>query len=404
MQGYLKKCFIGASYGVSFPLTLVILDYWLKDIGASNTTIGLFTLLHSAFILKFIWGTIIENYDIPYFGKKLGRIRGWVVASHFVLVCGVVCMAFSSPETEFTWLIIGASVVAIADGCKNIVLYPYQIQNTSDSNIGYVANAISIGHRIGSIAIKVLTLHIAYFYNWKLAYLSAAVLISVIAVITLHLHVPKTNYDHNINSTWSTAFMNSYKEILYAKTGKTTVLILALYKGVDFMMQKTCRAFYIEIGVSKLEIANIVQFFGAVSVVVGGFICGYIIKRIELLKTMKFVWTMHLLSFFGYLLLIECGKNTGVLIWVIFFEGITGGGVTAAFLAFLYQNCKKESQYAILWAIHEACGIMFMTLSGFIVDLIGWKYYFAFIPMMFAPMLLLLRSREKVIREANGCR
>lgn len=395
MQGYLKKCFIGFSYGTSFPLTLVILDYWLKDIGASNTTIGLFTLLHSTFILKFIWGTFVENYDIPYFSRRFGHTKGWIVASHLVLICGIICMAFSHPEAEFTWLIIGASTVAIADGCKNIVLYPYQVQNTSDRNVGYSANAVGLGHRIGSIAIKVTTLQIAYFCGWRFAYLFAALLLSLVTIITLRLEVPKIHSQTRTNSAWTDNLLGAFKEIL--SFSKNTILILALYKGADFMMQKVCRSFCIEIGFSKLEIANIVQLFGSISVIAGGFICGYIIKRIGIIKTMKFVLITHLSSFGLYLLLAEYGPNSTILTYVIFFEGITGGGVTAAFLAFLYTVCKKESHYAILWAIHEAGGIMFMSLSGFLVDLIGWRYYFAFIPMMFAPLLKLLRSRERQI-------
>lgn len=391
MQNYLKKCFVGFSYGASFPLTLVVLDYWLKDIGASNATIGLFTLLHSTFVLKFIWGVFIENYDIPYFSKKFGHTKGWIIASHLALIFGVISMAFSRPENGFACIIFSASVVAIADGCKNIVLYPYQVQDTSDKNIGYSANAVGLGHRIGTIAIKVLTLQVAYFFNWTCAYLSAAVLLSIVTIFTLYMNVPKVDYTHR--GSWRLNFIDSCQEVI--SYGKAVIWVLVMYKGADFMMQKMSRAFCIEIGFSKLEIANIVQFFGSVAVVAGGFICGYVIKQIGLLKTMKFVWIAHMFSFLSYLLLIKYGADTRILTGVIFLEGITGGSVTAAFLAFLYKVCKKESQYAILWGMHEASGLIFMTLSGFLVDAVGWKYYFLIIPIIFSPTLLLFQLNGK---------
>ena len=66
LQSYITKAFIGFSYGISFPLTMVILDYWLKDLGVSNSAIGLFSFLHWPFMLKFFWGVFVENYDIPF--------------------------------------------------------------------------------------------------------------------------------------------------------------------------------------------------------------------------------------------------------------------------------------------------------------------------------------------------
>jgi hypothetical protein len=52
---FLNKSGVGFPYRVSFPLTVVIIDYWLKDSGVSNSVIGLFSLVHWPFTLKFLW-------------------------------------------------------------------------------------------------------------------------------------------------------------------------------------------------------------------------------------------------------------------------------------------------------------------------------------------------------------
>ena len=90
---YLIKIFIGFSYGVSFPLTMIILDYWLKDHGISNTTIGLFSLLHLPFMFKFIWGMFIENYDVPLISKYFSRTKSWIFISGLCIVSKYECGA-----------------------------------------------------------------------------------------------------------------------------------------------------------------------------------------------------------------------------------------------------------------------------------------------------------------------
>ena len=95
---FLKKCIIGFSYGVSFPLTIVLLDYWLKECGVSNTTIGLFSLFHLPFALKLFFAPIIDECEIPYLSKLMGKRRSWVVVGQIFLIISVFCMAQIDPQ------------------------------------------------------------------------------------------------------------------------------------------------------------------------------------------------------------------------------------------------------------------------------------------------------------------
>ena len=132
---YFAKCCVGFSYGLSFPLTLTVLDLWLKDFQISNAVIGMFSIFHWPFTLKFIWGVFIENYDVPGLTKKIGRGRSWVVVAHLVLVIGIVGMAYSDPSSSLPRLIFFASLTALGDGCKSVVLYPYQIDKIDNSQL-----------------------------------------------------------------------------------------------------------------------------------------------------------------------------------------------------------------------------------------------------------------------------
>lgn len=395
---YLNKVFIGISYGISFPLTLTILDYWLKDLGVSNTAIGLFSLIHWPFMFKFLWGAFIENYDIPFLPKNFGRYKNWLLCSYLLLIVGVLVMAFSSPETNIYYLMLGASVVSIADGCKNVVLYPYQLINSQPRSFGFVASCVSLGHRLGSIFIKVTILQIAHFWSWKYAYLFAAFTIFVILLITLFIQEPKQKNFTNDRISVKTAFMRSFfhplSEFLRNREGLKIIGVICLFKSADFMIQKMSRIFCIEMGFSKLELANIVQFYGSITVILGSFITGYLMRKFGIKKSMQTALCLHGFSFIAYLLLIQYGNLNTVLVFIITLEALTGGAVTACFISFFYSVSPGAAMYSVLWALHELSGLVFMSLSGMAVNLLGWKFFFPSVALLIIPGLALVRKIE----------
>ncbi|MDR2646240.1 MAG: MFS transporter [Holosporaceae bacterium] len=401
VKKYFAKCCVGFSYGLSFPLTLTVLDLWLKDFGVSNTTIGIFSLFHWPFTLKFMCGIFIENYDIAYFSQKIGRERSWIIVSHFILIAGIIGMANSNPSSGLQTLIFFATLTALGDGCKNIVLYPYQINGINKNQFGYVASVVGFGHKIGIITTKVLALYLANIFGWKVAYYVAAVSIFLLMIMILFIQPPQKYQKPKRNLSFSDSVEKSltipFKKIIEKKDGLYIVLVLSLYKSADFMMQKMSRLFLMEIGFSKIEMANIVQLFGSIAAIVGGLTGGYIIKKIGIPKAMIYFGNGHAISFFSYLIFTKIGANVSFLSLVILGEAFTGGCVTSAFLAFLYTKCKTGSLYALLWAFHEMNGIFFMGISGIIADGVGWRLYFTLVPVIYSIVLAILWGMQRRI-------
>jgi PAT family beta-lactamase induction signal transducer AmpG len=176
----------------------------------------------------------------------------------------------------------------------------------------------------------------------------------------------------------------------------TIITVVLFYRASDFLIQKMSRTFCLEVGFSKLEIANIVQFFGTLSMIIGGFAGGYCVKIMGIRRSMLYFGLVHMQFLLLYLVLYFLGHNTNALGCVIFFEGMTEGAVAALFLAFLYDICETGSQYAIVWAIHEIGGMFFRSISGILVDIVGWPLFFTLLPLASAPSLIALR--RKVIK------
>ncbi|MDR0753345.1 MAG: MFS transporter, partial [Holosporaceae bacterium] len=388
VKRYFPKCCVGFSHGLSFPLTLVVLDLWLKDSGVSNTAIGMFSLFHWPFTLKFVWGILIENYNVGYFSKKIGRERSWIIVSHLILISGVIGMANSNPSSGLQTLIFFAALTALGDGCKNVVLYTYQIDGINKNQFGYVAGVVGFGHKIGTTTTKVLTLYLASIFNWKAAYYVAAFLIFLLMIMILFIRPPEKRPKLEVNLSFGDSVKKSLiiplKKIVKKTDGLYIVLVLSLYKSADFMMQKMSKIFLMEIGFSKIEMANIVQLFGSIMAIAGGLIGGYIIKKIGISKAIIFFGGGHAISFFPYLIFTKIKASSSCLNLIIFGEAFTGGCVTSAFLAFFYAKCKTGSLYSLLWAFHEINGIFLMGISGIIADGVGWRLYFTLVPLVYS--------------------
>ncbi|GHU18221.1 hypothetical protein FACS189472_06230 [Alphaproteobacteria bacterium] len=290
-----------------------------------------------------------------------------------------------------------ASLISFADGCQNVALYPYQILGVSREDLGYVAGIIGFGHRIGGIFTKFVTLHMAHFFDWTIAYESAAFLIFLCMIFILLAPNPESSGDGDECKNLSTfsIIKKIIKQIIEGQDGIYVLLILIMYKAAPFMIQKMSRPFCLEIGFTKLEIANVVQLLGSISMIIGGFIGGFLVNKIGTRKTMLYVGILRMMASYLYILLLAYGPNTNVLGIVVFIEGIMEGAAAAAFLAFFYELCSVGSQYALLSAIRELGGLLFSSVSGILVDMVGWLNYFIIVPILFLPSLWILYKGPK---------
>ena len=414
---YIKKGTIGFSYGISFPLTVVLLDYWLKESGVSNSIIGMFSLFHLPFALKLFFAPIIDDCDIPFLSKTLGRKRSWVVFSQSMLIVSVFCMANVNPANSIFTLMFCATLVSMFDGFQNVALYPYQINGVQKDKRGYVAAIVNCGHKAGGIAIKLSVLWIAYFYGWTWGYKFAALAIFICMLCIAFMKEPEdivlSEKEIHREGVSSEIQENNYlyfdfafrklgiqiKKIANHPFGSSIFAILVLFRASDFFLQKMSRAFFVEIGFSKFDIVNIVQFFGSTSVFLGGIISGYLLRKFGVINVMFYSVFAHMLSLFFYLLLYYYGNDADILRAVIFFEGITGGAISTAFIAFLYELCKNGSQYAIMWATPEISGFVFRFFSGIYVDKVGWESFFVLTPLLSIPVLIILYRISMKTRE-----
>jgi PAT family beta-lactamase induction signal transducer AmpG len=417
------RFFIGFTCGIPFLLRLSVLDLWLKESGASNTAIGFFTLINLPFTLKFLWAPFVEKINFPILSAIFGQRRGWAIASQILLFLGLSGMASINPQTDTISLIFYTSMVALADGWQDMSMYAYQLDNTKVEMLGPMAGIFVFGYKSGMFFSKSITLYFAHYFGWNCAYASMALSVFLCTLFIFFVKEPKIenssgigfikrrmiHYKKQDKSRFK--FVWTIKAILYEylifpfnifikkENWIQVVSIIISYRIGDRVIQKMSKLFYVDLGVSILEIANVVQVFGTAATLFGGIIGGYISKRIGIIKSMFYIGIIHAISCYAYIFLLCIGYSTKMLYLTVFIENITCGATATAFIAFLYNLCNRHyaatTQYALLWSFCEVGGIIARTFSGIIADALGWFNFFLFVPIIFIPSLIILYGLKK---------
>ena len=121
--------------------------------------------------------------------------------------------------------------------------------------------------------------------------------------------------------------------MLYGSPTRAKKPIVVLYKFGDALVSIVANPFYIEMGFSKIEIANVSKIFGPAATLAGAFIGGIIVTQSGIFKSLLLCGILQMLSNLFYAIQAYIGYNIGFLIVTIGFMDLASGMGTAAFIA-----------------------------------------------------------------------
>ncbi len=88
----LSILFLGFSAGIPLALTGATLSMWLSRLGIDVKTIGLFALVSIPFSFKYLWSSLFDYVPIPYFSRKFGLRRSWLIAIQICLMLSIIAL------------------------------------------------------------------------------------------------------------------------------------------------------------------------------------------------------------------------------------------------------------------------------------------------------------------------
>jgi len=391
---------MGFASGLPLLLSGATLSIWLTEAGVSLTAIGLFALVGTPYNLKYLWAPFIDRVPIPMLSKMLGRRRAWMLLIQVGLMASIIALGLSKPDSAPEMTAFFALAVAFFSASQDIVIDAYRIEILDEDQQGAGAAMTQAGYRFGLLAAGAGALYLATDIDWSLVYALMAGLVLIGFITALCAPVPKTDKmveEKNQPAGWfRSAVVAPFVEFFQRNNPQTAVAILVfilLYKFGDAFAGVMANPFYIRIGFSKIEIANVSKIFGVFATLLGVFSGGLVVKRFGILRSLLYCGILQMLSNLMFAAQAALGPHVGFLVLTIGLENLSGGMGSAAFVAYLSVLCNTAytgTQFALFTSFMAFGRTWLSAVSGWIADQTDWVTFFVISTFVALPGLLML--------------
>ncbi len=391
--------FFGMASGLPSALIFATLSIWLREEGVSRTAIGLFGAAATPYAINFLWAPLVDRATVPMF-RGLGRRRSWILACQIVL-CGVIVgMGFGDPKTAPLALAGWAIAVAFVSATQDVAIDAYRVEILDPHQYGAGAALAVYGWHLGAFLSGAGVLYVAQFHGWAAGYGFAAFCLALTMAATLLATEPA--HPERVAIVGALARLRDAVVApladFFRRLGPAALLVLlaiVLYKFGDAMLGRMSSVFYVDLGFSKIEIVNYTKTVGLAATLLGVFIGGLACARIGVMRALILGAVLMMVTNLAFAGLALVGKDGTLLAVVVFFDALTGGMATSAFVAYLSGLCNvafTATQYALLASLGNFARIQLGALSGWAVDGLGgnWAGFFAIVAAASLPSLALL--------------
>lgn len=194
---------LGFSAGLPILLIFSSLSLWLREAGVDRSAVTYFSWAALGYSFKFVWAPLVDQLELPYWSRRLGRRRAWLLLSQLMVMASIVAMALVDPAQAMglTAMAFAAVALGFSSATQDIVIDAFRIESADDDIQALLASTYVAGYRLGMLVAGALALYLAswfgstseeYLYRaWRDSYLSMACFMVVGIVTTFIVAEPE---------------------------------------------------------------------------------------------------------------------------------------------------------------------------------------------------------------------
>ncbi len=402
-------------FAEGFPYTIVIQmsTVFLKTLGASNILIGLSTLLYIPWILKGLWGPIVE---IRYTKRR------WILSTEKACVILLFTLAISIFTTSIlTFSLICLSIIAFVSATHDVAIDGFYLdaldKNQQAFFSGIRTTAYKIAWLVGNGGLVFLSGYIADRYligtnaagerlyqfaqisiiglkfschpvelGWASVFgISAVVILGIYVFQTWYLPYPASDVKFERTDGSRQRFINAFKTYFTQYRIGWIVTYVLIFRLGDAFMLKMAQPFLMDprqqggLGISTTEIGILYGTVGMIFLLAGGIVGGFLVSKYGLKRWM---WPTAVLQSFAiafYWLLAITRPSMPWVYVVNSFEQFSYGLGVSAYTIFLMRTIRPEyraSHYAITTAFMAIGMLIPGVISGYLQSYMGYQHFF----------------------------
>ncbi|MEN9843988.1 MAG: hypothetical protein RLZZ612_1817 [Pseudomonadota bacterium] len=408
---------LGLGFAAGLPLLLVLgtLSFRLREAGIDRATIGYLSWVGLAYGFKWCWAPLVDRLPLPILTPKLGRRRSWLLLSQLLIMVGLMGMAWADPRDTLGPVVWCALLVAFASATQDIALDAYRIESAQVRLQGVLAASYQTGYRLAMIWAGAGVLWIAagvesgesnggyQQHAWQVAYLAmaASMLVGMLMVLispeSRQVELPPAR---DAQAWLRSTLIEPFADFLRRHRWEA-VLILALigtYRISDVVMGIMANPFYVDMGYTKTEVANVTKVYGVIMTLMGAFVGGSMTLRWGVYRVMMLGAVLSAATNLLFAWLAGHGHDVTALIAVVSADNFSSGIASAAFIAYLSSLTNIQysaTQYALFSSMMLLAPKWLAGFSGVAVDQVGYATFFVGTAALGLPVLLLVYLARK---------
>jgi PAT family beta-lactamase induction signal transducer AmpG len=376
------------SSGLPLALSVGTLQAWLATTNVDIQTVAFFSLVGIPYTFKFIWAPIMDRFIPPV----LGRRRGWMLLTQALLIYLIIQMAFTDPEQHIYFMGLLALMLAFSSASQDIAIDAYRADLLTAKERGFGAAVTVTGYRTAMLVSGGLSWIIADNMGWPFTYCLMAALMGIGIIATFW--GPEPEWDKQAPVNMRDAVILPFKEFFTRHHGLLLLVFIVLYKLADASAISLNSLFFIrEQGFTLTETGILYKWLGIVATIIGAFIGGSFVVTHGLYKPLLWFGILQAVTNLGYMLVSIIGKTYIGMVSVVAVDQIVGGMGTAVFMGLLIALCDHRftaTQFALLSALSALGRVFIGPPAGFLIENIGWTWFFFVTFLIAIPSLILL--------------
>lgn len=410
--------FLGFAAGLPLLLTGGTFTAWLRDLGVELASIGFLSWVGMAYSIKVLWAPIVDRMALPLLTRVFGRRRAWMLFAQSIIILGLLGIALTDP-TEQLWLVaVWAVLTAFGAATQDIAIDAYRIEAVSQERQGAMAAAYVFGYRVALLTAGAGALHIAAAGSWSLSYAAMAALMLVGVICTLIVREPEVatrdaktaqleaRVVHYINNTADTGLWRDFKAWFigavvcpfvefwqrFGKIALVVIAFIAIFRISDIFMGVMANPFYLDLGFTKDEIANIAAAFGLAMTLTGAALGGLLVVRFGIMRMLIATAILAPATNLTFSWLATLGPELYGLAFAIMADNLSGGMAISVFIAYLSSltnSAYTATQYALFSSIMTLPGQFLAGFTGVFAEHLGWFWFFISSALIGIPTILL---------------
>jgi MFS family permease len=312
----------------------------LREHGVSLAVIGFTSALALPWALKFAWAPFVDRY---------GSRKRWLLALNFAnfgLMLVVASRDFAAWVEVLSTLLALLFVVNLVSATQDIATDGYAVSHLPPELRGLGNSIQVVGYKLGMVVGSGALLWLTARYGWHTSYGGLACLMLLVLVPVMFMRESPTGAGHEAtHAHWHgfRGYAHLYRDFMLRPRMGWWLATVVLYKFGDSLGSRMTGPLLTDRGFSLTEIGLVMGSAAATTGILGAFIGGAALLRMQHAKALLVFGVMQALGLAGYIVVARGLRDVYLLAAVVNFEQLADGLSTVALFTIMMDRCRAHT-------------------------------------------------------------